>query len=211
MKDDKTTTGRDLTDQYHQLQNKIQRPYKAFLYDCDGTLADNMQAHKDAYVKTAAAHGVMMEASLIDELAGWPTLLVVEEINRRYGATLDPQGFATQKSKAFFDDYIEHTQPIPYVVQHLKEQVGKARIAVVSGGSRRTVTKTLTVLGILPLIEVLVCAGETAHGKPYPDPFLRAAELLDVDPSECLVFEDGEPGVVSAIAAGMDWIRVDQV
>jgi HAD superfamily hydrolase (TIGR01509 family) len=57
----------------------------------------------------------------------------------------------------------------------------------------------------------LVCAGDTERGKPFPDPFLRAAELLNVAPEECLVFEDGVPGVKAAEAAGMHWVRVDQL
>jgi HAD superfamily hydrolase (TIGR01509 family) len=85
------------------------------------------------------------------------------------------------------------------------------RIGVVSGGRRTTVTRTLTVLGVLPLVEVMVCAGETPHGKPYPDPFLAAASTLGVDPARCMVFEDGDPGVQAAIAAGMKWVRVDQI
>jgi HAD superfamily hydrolase (TIGR01509 family) len=196
---------------FELLQQKIQKNYKAFLYDCDGTLADNMQAHKDAYVKVAIAHGVPLDPALIDELAGWPTLQVISEINRRYDVALDPVPFATAKSKVFFEEYIEHTQPVDHVVAHLKQHAGIEKIAVVSGGSRRTVTKTLTVLGLYPLIDELVCAGETPNGKPFPDPFLRAAELLGVAPEDCLVFEDGEPGVASAIAAGMDWIRIDQL
>ena len=59
--------------------------------------------------------------------------------------------------------------------------------------------------------EVMVCAGETERGKPYPDPFLAAAEQLGVDPARCMVFEDGDAGVQSAIAAGMKWVRVDQL
>lgn len=196
---------------YDLLLQKINKPYKAFLYDCDGTLADNMQAHKDAYVKVAAQHHIVLDPALIDELAGWPSLKVIEEINRRYQAQVEPVAFATLKSALFFDEYIDHTKPVDYVVQHLKAHAGIEKIAVVSGGSRRTVSKTLTVLGILPLVDELVCAGETPNGKPFPDPFLRAAELLGVAPEDCLVFEDGEPGVASAVAAGMDWIRVDKL
>jgi HAD superfamily hydrolase (TIGR01509 family) len=82
---------------------------------------------------------------------------------------------------------------------------------VVSGGRRSTVSKTLEVLDIGSYLDVIVCAGETPRGKPHPDPFLKAATLLGVEPSECVVFEDGQPGVDGAIAAGMDWIRVDQL
>lgn len=59
-------------------------PFQAFLYDCDGTLADNMQAHKDSFVKTAAEFGFALDPALIDELAGLPTAAVVAEISKRY-------------------------------------------------------------------------------------------------------------------------------
>jgi len=97
------------------------------------------------------------------------------------------------------------------VVDHLKASAGKYRIAVVSGGSRKMIEKTLAVLEIDHLVEVLVCAGETPHGKPFADPFLRAAELLQVPPSACLVFEDGDAGVAAAEAAGMQWVRIDKI
>ncbi len=69
----------------------------------------------------------------------------------------------------------------------------------------------LCALGIEDLVEVLVCAGDTPQGKPFPDPFLLAAKKLGVLPNECLVFEDGEAGVKAAEAAGMDWIRIDKI
>ena len=193
------------------LTQKTEGKYKAFLYDCDGTLADNMFLHKAAYVKAASKYGIDLNPDIVDELAGWPTIKVAEEINRRYAANLDPKVFGKEKSTVFVNEFIEKTEPMPFVVDHLLAHVGKVRIAVVSGGSRSTVQKTLTVLGILPYIEVLVCAGETPKGKPYADPFLRAAELLGVEPEACVVFEDGVPGVQAAEAAGMDWIRVDEI
>lgn len=193
------------------LTRKTEGKYDAFLYDCDGTLANNMPLHKAAYVKAASKYDITLDPNLIDELAGWPTVKVAEEINRRYASNLDPVTFSKEKSVLYVTEFISQTQPIDYVVDHLKAHAGKIKIAVVSGGSRSTVEKTLTTLGILPLIELLVCAGETPKGKPFPDPFLRAAELLAVDPSRCIVFEDGDPGVQAAEAAGMDWIRVDQI
>ena len=193
------------------LIQKTEGKYDAFLYDCDGTLANNMPLHKAAYVKAAAKYNIILDPNLIDELAGWPTVKVAEEINLRYTANLDPVTFGKEKSLLYVNEFISQTEPIDYVVNHLKAHVGKIQIAVVTGGSRSTVEKTLTTLGILPYIELLVCAGETPKGKPFPDPFLRAAELLDVDPARCVVFEDGDPGVQAAEAAGMDWIRVDQI
>ncbi|MFT4060896.1 MAG: HAD-IA family hydrolase [Edaphocola sp.] len=194
-----------------QLNILTQGDFEAFLYDCDGTLADNIQAHKNSYVKTAKEYGFALDPAIIDELAGWPTVAVADEISKRYDVSLDVHQFTTRKGRIFFDEYIEHTQPVVHVVEHLKQHAGTKRIAVVSGGRRHTVEKSLTVLGIRNLVEVLVCAGETPQGKPFPDPFLKAAELLGVAPQKCMVFEDGDPGVQAAMAAGMQWVRVDKV
>ncbi len=187
------------------------KAYKAFLYDCDGTLADNMHAHKAAYGKAAAQYGIMLDTAIIDELAGWPTPLIAAEINNRYGTDVPPQAFASLKSAIFFEDFIADTLPIDFVVRHLKNHIGKVRIGVVSGGSRKTVTRTLTVIGLIDSIEALVCADDTDRGKPYPDPFLAAAKQLGVAPQDCLVFEDGNPGVQGAIAADMVWVRIDEI
>jgi len=194
-----------------KLNLLTQGDFQAFLYDCDGTLADNMQAHKDSYVKTAAEFGFTLDPAVIDELAGWPTVEVVSEIGRRYNIALDPDVFGSRKGHIFFDEYIAHTQPVSYVVDHLKQHAGRVKIGVVSGGRRATVEKTLNILGIAGLIDTIVCAGETLKGKPFPDPFLEAAAALNVAPEHCMVFEDGEPGVQAAIAAGMSYVRIDKL
>lgn len=183
--------------------------YQAFLYDCDGTLADNMPAHTETYLAVAREQGVEFDPLIIDELAGWPIARVVEEINRRYHAHLVPDDFKRRKAELYAAQYIEHIKPIVHVVEHLKAHVGQVRIAVVSGGDHSAIERTLEILGIRHHVEVLVCAGDTELGKPAPDPFLHAAALLDVSPAHCLVFEDGVPGVKAAAAAGMDWIRID--
>ncbi|OQP57315.1 phosphatase [Niastella vici] len=185
--------------------------FDAFLYDCDGTLADNMEGHKASYRAAALIYGFELNDAIIDELAGWPIIQVAEEIRKRYGVPFKPEEYAQLKNTLYEDAFIQDTKPIDFVVAHLKAHAGKVRIGVVSGGGRVSVSRTLQQLGITSLVEVLVCAGETSRGKPHPDPFLYAAKQLRVDPSRCLVFEDGNPGVQAAVAAGMQWIRIDQV
>lgn len=190
---------------------RISQGFAAYLYDCDGTLADNMGAHKETYLRVAAVKGHTIEADIIDELAGWPVLDVIREINKRYHTNFDPQEFKALKYQLFMEQYIQQTLPMEHVVEHLRIHAKKARIGVVSGSGREAVEKTLKVLGIDNLVEVTVCAGETEKGKPWPDPFLKAAELLGVAPAQCLVFEDGDAGVTAAKAAGMSWVRIDQL
>ncbi|TDW99378.1 HAD family hydrolase [Dinghuibacter silviterrae] len=197
---------------YEQLCELTSGDFQAFLYDCDGTLADNMKAHTSAYVEVARTqYDIDLDGTIIDELAGWPTVQVCEEIGRRYNKVFDPTQFASAKSQLFYDKYIQETKPVDFVLRHLINHVGRVKIGVVSGGRRTTVTRTLTILNIIDLVDVMVCAGETERGKPYPDPFLKAAEELGVDPTRCMVFEDGDAGVQSAIAAGMKWVRVDKL
>lgn len=195
---------------FSRLSKLTQGDYQAFLYDCDGTLADNMPAHAETYVAVAKQYQVEMDPAIIDELAGWPIANVVEELNLRYNASMDPEEFRSRKAQLFADEYISKVLPIPHVVEHLKANAGKVRIAVVSGGDRIAVERTLQLIGVSDLVEVLVCAGDTVRGKPFADPFLKAAELLGVDPTKCLVFEDGVPGTDAAEAAGMHWVRIDQ-
>lgn len=200
----------NISNKLNILTEKTKGKYKALLYDCDGTLADNMLAHKLSYKEAAAKYGIDLDTTIIDELAGWPTRLVADEISKRYEVIL-PDTFSKEKTAVFFEKYIEKTQPIAYVTEHLKASASYAKIGVVSGGTRTTVQKTLSVLGLTDYIEVLVCAGETPQGKPFPDPFLAAATQLGVLPEDCVVFEDGDPGVTAAEAAGMDWIRIDRI
>jgi HAD superfamily hydrolase (TIGR01509 family) len=85
---------------------------------------------------------------------------------------------------------------------------GKKPLAVASGGGRKAVTSTLESLGIITLFDAIVTSEDYSNGKPAPDPYLTAARLLGVDPSECLVFEDTEIGRQSAYAAGMECVLV---
>lgn len=192
------------------LQEKSKN-YSALLYDVDGTLADNMPAHKAAYVAVAEEYGIDLDDRIVEELAGWPTVDVAEEISKRYQKTFDILPFARRKSQIFIERFIRNTKPIDYVLAHLLDNVGKKKIGIVSGGSPSTLQITLEVIDVHGKYESLVCAGDTPEGKPSPQPFLLAAEQLGVDPKECLVFEDGDPGVQGAIAAGMGWVRVDQL
>jgi HAD superfamily hydrolase (TIGR01509 family) len=204
-------TNTDTQQKYESLTLLSQGDFKAFLYDCDGTLADTMPMHKQSYVRLAAQEGVFIEDAIIDEFAGLPVNDVVEQINKRYNAGLNPVSFAEDREQLFLNEYLPKTQPVTYVVNHLKAHAGKVKIGVVSGSKRGAVEKTLQILGIAHIPQVLVCAGETPRGKPFPDPFLAAAEKLGVLPQECLVFEDADAGTKAAEAAGMRWVRIDKV
>jgi HAD superfamily hydrolase (TIGR01509 family) len=197
-------------EKFDKLQD-ITHAYEALLYDVDGTLADNMLAHKLAYKAAAAEYDIDLDTDLIDETAGWPTVAVAREIAQRYNKTFDFDVFSRRKSAIFIEQFIQETKPVDYVYAHLLANQRHKRIGIVSGGSRSTLTITLKVIDVEGRFETLVCAGDTPKGKPDPAPFLLAAQHLGVDPENCIVLEDGDPGVQGAINAGMGWVRIDQL
>src|SRR4051794_34569727 len=86
--------------------------FDAFLYDCDGTLADNMEGHKASYRAAALLYGFELDDTIIDELAGWPIIQVAEEIRKRYDGNFNPEAFTQLKNMLYEDTFILDTKPI---------------------------------------------------------------------------------------------------
>jgi HAD superfamily hydrolase (TIGR01509 family) len=138
-----------------------------------------------------------------------PATKTVEVINKRFGVDLDPKEIAQLKEDRFYRYFLDQIKPIQEVVEHLEESFRKGiKIGVVSGGRKRIVEETLKVLKIRDKVGTLICAEDVLFGKPHLEPFLLAAEKLKVEPCNCLVFEDAELGIQSAIAAKMQWVKV---
>jgi HAD superfamily hydrolase (TIGR01509 family) len=97
---------------------------------------------------------------------------------------------------------------IPEVVEHIHAQHGRIPLAVVSGGRRTSVVRSLTTVQLLDRFETIVGADDYVNSKPAPDAFLLAAQRLGVTPKQCLVFEDTDLGIQAATAAGMASVRV---
>lgn len=180
--------------------------YQAFLFDLDGTLADSMPLHNQAWIATFAQRGCSITEEIILEYAGVQNPRTVELLNERFGWKLDPHELAEEKEARFFTK-IEKVVPVAAVLAIARANLHKSR-AIVSGGSRDLVGKILNALQLAEIFPMRVCAEDTKLGKPNPDPFLKAAELLGVKPEQCLVFEDGDPGIQAAKAAGMGVVKV---
>ncbi len=182
----------------------------ALLFDCDGTLADTMTLHYEAWHETLLAHGIDCPREFIDEHAGVPTNLIVEEINERWGVSLDPQSITDEK-EGRFEQQIHRTEPVEEVFATAHAHHGKLPMAVVSGGTRDVVHATLVAIHAIDMFPVIVTASDPVPPKPSPEIFLDAARQLGVEPTGCHVFEDGDPGIIAAKAAGMTFTDVREV
>jgi HAD superfamily hydrolase (TIGR01509 family) len=183
--------------------------FEAYIFDCDGTLADSMPLHYAAFQKSFVQMGVdiYLSPEVYYGLAGVPIHEFAKYLDKKYGTQIDSHELDEVKNQ-FYRDTLDQVGPVQAVVDALKDSVGKHRIAVASGGTRHCVGRTLQILEIDHLVEVTVTAEDVVRGKPAPDIFLKSAELLEVDPKVCLVFEDAGLGIEAAHAAGMQAVHV---
>ena len=180
----------------------------AIIFDCDGTLADTMPVHYEAWQATLRRHPQLeLSEDRFYELGGWPTLKICELLKRETGLPFDPVALAREK-EADFERRLDHVQAIEPVVAVVREQRGKLPLAVATGGTRQVCETILRHIGLTGWFNTLVCAEDVPRHKPDPDIFLEAARRLAVAPPHCRVYEDTDPGLEAARRAGMESIDV---
>jgi beta-phosphoglucomutase family hydrolase len=182
-------------------------PFRAYLFDCDGTIADSMPLHYEAWTAALGEWGCVFGEELFYAWGGKPAAEIIADLNEQQKLNMPVEAVAKRKEKMYYD-LLPQLKVVPEVLEHIEAQEGKIPFAVVSGSRRDSVTASLRMLGLLDKFEVIVCAGDYEKSKPNPEPFLLAAERLGVPPEECLVFEDTEMGIQAATAAGMASVKV---
>ena len=192
----------------HPLKSLPLHRFDALLFDLDGTLANSMEIHNQAWIATLQELGCPITHAILQEYAGIPNQRTTELFNDRFGWSLDPISVAIEKESRFLQN-VERVRPIHEVLEIARKHHLTKAMAIVSGGSKDLVRRILTTLQIEELFPVHICAEDTPRGKPHPDPFLFAAHLLKISPEKCLVFEDGEAGIQGAKEAGMSVVKVE--
>jgi len=183
--------------------------FKAYLFDCDGTIADSMPLHYVAWKRALGEWGCVFPEATFYAWGGRPAAEIIATLNAEQGLSMPVVAVAVRKED-FYLEMLPQLQAVPEVLEVIEASYGAVPFAVVSGSTRESVVASLSTLGILDKFETLVCAGDYAKSKPDPEPFLMAAEQLGVAPQDCLVFEDTEMGIESAKAGGMGWVKVLQ-
>jgi HAD superfamily hydrolase (TIGR01509 family) len=184
-------------------------PFQAYLFDCDGTLADSMPLHYRAWKIALGEWNCEFDEKLFYSWGGMPTAQIVSTLNERQGLNMPVEQVCQRKENLYYD-LLPELEPVPEVIEHLEEAQGRIPFAVVSGSTHESVTASLRSLKLLDRFEAIVCAGDYVKGKPDPEAFLLAAQKLGIVPEACLVFEDTEMGIEAATAAGMASVKVAQ-
>jgi HAD superfamily hydrolase (TIGR01509 family) len=181
--------------------------FKAYLFDCDGTIADSMPLHYNAWRAVLAEWNCEYPEEVFYSWGGKPVRKIIADLNKINGLQMPIEDLATRKEGLYLAQ-IPQLQGIPEVLEHIEAEHGRIPFAVVSGSTRDSVVGSLSVLGLLDKFDTIVSAEDYKHGKPAPDGYLLAAERLGVAPADCLVFEDTEMGIEAAVAAGMASVKV---
>ncbi|HXU48198.1 MAG TPA: HAD family phosphatase [Candidatus Binatia bacterium] len=181
--------------------------FDAYLFDCDGTIADSMPLHYLAWRRALGEWKCDFDERLFYEWGGRPTTEIIATLNTMRGLKMPVQEVADRK-EALYYEFLPRLKAIPEVLEHIEAQHGRIPFAVVSGSTRESVEASLRSLSLLDRFDTLVCAGDYKNAKPAPDAFLVAAERLGVKPEACLVFEDTEMGIQAAHAAGMASVKI---
>jgi beta-phosphoglucomutase family hydrolase len=183
--------------------------FRAYLFDCDGTIADSMPLHYIAWKKALREWNCEFDEELFYAWGGMPIVEIISMLNVKRGLSMPVETVALRKESLYLE-LLPQLKAVPEVLEHIEKQYGRIAFAVVSGSTRESVVASLSTLNLLGKFDTLVCAREYRKSKPDPEAFLLAAERLGVPPETCLVFEDTDLGIQAATAAGMASVKIPQ-
>lgn len=176
---------------------------RAILFDMDGTLVDSEPLHHIAMLEVLDAVGVVLPTSFAHDTTGMAMPAVYQLLRSTTALQLTYAELVAAKYAGFLRRAGEIAmRPGAHAAIDAARAAGLA-VAVVSNSDRMLVDASLAVAGIAQPDMITVTRNDVRQGKPYPEPYLRAAWLLGVAPHECIVVEDSIPGAQAGLAAGM--------
>ncbi len=185
------------------------RRYSAVIFDLDGVIWDGEPLYHRAFDVILEPYGVTVSNEEYTNVIGssveaaWAWVLKQKRIDEPVEKFLRPYDDAVMQLLR------EPIEPLPGVRELLRDlHARKIPVGLASASLRNWIDATLAGLDLENQFAATVAANEVEHAKPAPDIYLRAAELLGVDPETCVAFEDTMFGTQSAKSAGMFVVQV---
>jgi HAD superfamily hydrolase (TIGR01509 family) len=184
--------------------------YDAILFDFDGVLIDSEPLHFDCWKQVLAPFGVELSWDVYAaSCIGVADRVMIRRFADKLSVPFDELWDQYPRKKELFRSRMEATLTFHAdTIDLVRELSDHLKLAVVSSSARAEVEPVLISGGLRDFFKALVCGNEVEHLKPAPDPYLRAAELLEA--SKPLVVEDSDAGEQSGQAAGFDVLRIDE-
>ena len=180
-------------------------PLAAVVFDMDGVLTDTETIWDEVRRGLAEEDGVAWPEGATEAMMGMSTPEWADYLTSTVGVRGDAAG---RTLEAMASRYQQHLPTLPGAVEAVQRLAARWPLALASSSPRRLIDTSLETLGITDLFQASVSTEEVARGKPAPDGFLRACELLGVEPARAVAIEDSSNGLRSASAAGMRVIAV---
>lgn len=179
------------------------------MFDMDGLLFDTEKLYGQAILTAAHELGVEMSMEVFHTFVGTPWVANRRRMLEAYGEAYPAEELRVawmEHFKVLVANGLE-LKPGVEALLDLLDELEMPR-AIATSSSHGTVAHHLGAHGLTDRFHHVVASGDYANSKPAPDPFLRAAERLKVDPRHCLALEDSLNGVRSASSAGMMTVMV---
>jgi HAD superfamily hydrolase (TIGR01509 family) len=187
----------------------LPRKARAVVFDMDGLLFNTEAIYRDATISVAREAGYHLPLDFYLATIGLPGEATRARFGEQFGKAFDFDGFWSASTQRFREATAAQLYLKSGVVEllDLLDELQLPR-AIATSSRHEDARHHLDTHSLHDRFHAIVAHGDYAHGKPNPDPFLRAAERLGVDPALCLALEDSHNGVRAASRAGMMTVMV---
>jgi beta-phosphoglucomutase len=179
---------------------------KAFIFDLNGTMIDDMQYHVKAWyhVLNDELGAELTREQVKSQMYGKNSELLIRVFGKDKFTNEEMDRISIEKEKRYQQEYRPHLQLIPGLMQFLEKAYAlKIPMALGSAAIRFNIDFVLDNLNIRHFFKAIVSAEDVRHSKPDGETYVKAAQHLNVTAGNCLVFEDAPKGVEAAANAGM--------
>ena len=187
---------------------------KAVIFDLDGVLVEAKDWHYECLNKALGLFGcdISYEEHLT-KFDGIPTREKLKILNKENNFPLELQNIVYKLKQIYTQEYFSMrclpNYTLEYLMQNLTDK--KIRIAVASNSIRATVSKAIENLQLENFVEFSLSNEDVKNGKPNPEIYNKAINMLDLQPKECLVVEDNFNGIKAALDSGANLLKVASV
>jgi beta-phosphoglucomutase len=184
----------------------------AIILDLDGVICDTAHFHFLAWHRLAAEYGYELTHADNEQLKGVSRADSLTFILGLANKTLSPEQFQEDlhRKNEWYLELVKDMGPLDVLpgVPSFFAEVAARKTPLALGSASKNANMVLTRVGLIHAFNAIVDASQVTHGKPHPETFLKAADLLGIAPEKCLVFEDSAAGIQAAIAGGMNAIGI---